>query len=311
MPTFDRKPLEGILALSPLCLNDDHSIDYDAIESNIKWLEEQGVHGFIQFATMGQSMAPSEEEFNEVADVCVSAADDITCVVGASASNQQEAIRRATYAERAGADGTMIELPYMIPLQEEWVGDFYRAIDDELDELAVIAYNYPPATGVNISPETWEDELLDIDSVKAVKDSNYSTDHYDRILNFSDEINVITSYDCPYWHDSQLGGKGFIGILTWAAPKTMLRFYEECTAGNHDDEWVRSVNSTLAEVWGDLTNLPDRPMVSNSPAILHELADVSGRPTGPVRPPYRRLHDEAVEALHDAVAPLRDFEREL
>jgi len=311
MVEFDRKPLEGILALSPLCRNDDHSIDYDGIRSNIEWLEDQGIHGFIQFATMGQSMAPSREEFDRVAELCAETADDITCVIGSSASNQQEALRRAKKAESVGADGTLLELPYMIPLQQEWVGDFYRAFDRELDELGIIAYNYPPATGVDITPETWHEELLDIDAIKAVKDSNYATPHYDRMLNMSDEVNVISPYDCPFWHDSQLGGRGLIGILTWAAPQTLLRFYRECTAGNHHDDWTRTANRTLAEVWGDVADLPGRPMESNSPAILHELADISDRPTGPVQPPYRRLDDEAKAALHDAVEPLRNLEREL
>lgn len=303
--------MEGILALSPLCLHDDGRIDLEGIRSNIEWLESQGIHGFIQFATMGQSMAPSEEEFNAVTDVCVDAADEITCVIGSSAANQQEAIRRATYAEEAGADGTLLELPYMIPLQEEWVGDFYRDVDAELDELAVIAYNYPPATGVNISVDTWREELLDVDSVTAVKDSNYATDHYDRMLNLSDQVNVISPYDCHFWHDSQLGGAGLIGILTWAAPQTMLRYYEECVAGNPHDEWVIELNRTLAEVWGGVSSLPNRPIVSNSPAILHDLAEMSDRPTGPVRPPYRRLDERASAALEEAVEPLREFEREL
>ncbi|MWG33427.1 dihydrodipicolinate synthase family protein [Halomarina oriensis] len=309
---FERKPLEGIHALSPLCLDENYDIDHDGIRSNVEWLEDQGVHSVIQFATMGQSMAPSEAEFDAVTDTVVDAADDIACVVGASAQNQQEAIRRATYAEAAGADGTMIELPYMIPLQQEWVGDFYRDVDDALNgDIGVIVYNYPPATGVDITPETWREELVDIPSVKAVKDSNYSTPHYDRILGLSDRINVISSYDCPFWHDSQLGGKGFIGILTWAAPQTMLRFYRECRDGNHHDDWTMRVNRTLAQVWGDVSSLPGRPIVSNSPAILHALAEVSGRPAGEVRPPYRRLDDEAQTALVEAVEPLREIERDL
>lgn len=310
--TFERNPLEGILALSPLCLDENYDIDHEAIRSNVEWLERQGIHSFVQFATMGQSMAPSEDEFDAVTDTVVDAADDITCIVGASAQNQQEAVRRATYAEDAGADGTMIELPYMIPLQQDWVGDFYRDVDAAIDgDIGVLVYNYPPATGVDITPETWREELLDIPSVKAVKDSNYATPHYDRMLGMSDRVNVISPYDCPFWHDSQLGGAGFIGILTWAAPQTMLRFYEECRAGNHHDEWTMRVNRTIAEVWGGVSALPDRPIVSNSPAILHALAELSDRPAGEVRPPYRRLHDEAQAALEEAVEPLRNIEREL
>lgn len=313
MVEFSRKPIEGILALSPLCLNDDQSIDHESIRENIQYLESQGIHGFIQLSSMGQVNAASDAEFDELAEVCVDAADDITCIIGASAPNQHETVRRATYAEDIGADGTMIELPYMLPVEEEWVGPFYRDIDDALQgEMGVLVYNFPPVTDCNITPDVWRDELLDLDSIKAVKESNMAIGHHDEVLTtVADDINFISPYDAPFWHDSQLGGAGFIGILTWTAPQVFLKFYEECRAGNHDDQWVREANRKIIRAFGEMNRLPDSPMMSHEFAVLNELAEIGGQNGGPPRLPYRPLDEKARAALEEAVRPLIEMEAEL
>ena len=109
MPEFKRKPIQGLLPLMPLCLKEDQEVDYDAIRSNIELLEEKGAHGFVQFGCMGQMNAPSEEEFNKVCDVAVDAAKGkkLAAIVSSTSTNTREAVRRATYAENAGADGSM------------------------------------------------------------------------------------------------------------------------------------------------------------------------------------------------------------
>lgn len=313
MATFNRKPIKGILALNPLCLNDDQSINYDGIRENIEYLEDIGIHGFVQLSSMGQINAPSEEEFEKITDVCVDAADDIACIIGSSGVSQQEVISRATYAEEAGADGAMVEIPYMLPLEEEWVGQFYRDVDDALKgEISVMVYNFPPVTDTNISPEIWREDLLDIDSIKAVKESNMAVSHRDEVIaTVAEEINFISPYDAPFWQDSMRGGKGFIGILTWVAPKVFLKYYEECAAGNHQDLWVQEANQRIVEAFGGMNTLPDSPPMAYEQTVLNELAEIGGYNGGPPRKPYQRLDDHARKALEEAVAPLQELEAEL
>jgi dihydrodipicolinate synthase/N-acetylneuraminate lyase len=201
----------------------------------------------------------------------------------------------------------------MLPLDETWVAPFYQAVDDALTgEIAVLVYNFPPVTGCNITPELWRDELLAIESIKAVKDSNASIDHHDRVLlEVADEINFISKSDPTFWHDSMQGGNGYIGILVWVAPQVSLTFFEECRAGNHNDPWVREVDAAIKRAFWDLRTLPDAPMMSYEFAILNELAEVGGQQGGPPRLPYRQLTEEARAALEDAVRPLIKLEAAL
>lgn len=309
MASFGRKPLEGILALVPLCLKENQEIDYETIRANVGFLEEKGIHGFIAFGCMGQMYAPSEEEFNRICDVLVDASDKTVCVVSSTAPNTREAIRRAKYAEDAGADGSMLALPYAFPCVETMAIDHYRLVDEALKgDLAIMVYNYPPLTGFNITSDLWEKGLLRLESIKAAKESNFSIDHRDDVLfTIADKINVFSGIESIFWHDSLLGAKGSIGILTWVAPKLMLKFYQECRNGNQLKPWTVDVHKKLVKVFSAMLNL-GLPLISYEGAILNALVEIGGNRTGPPREPYKPLPETARKRLQEAVKPLQELE---
>jgi len=312
MATFKRKPLEGILALLPLCLKENQEIDYEALKNCVAFLEEKGVHGFIQFGCMGQMYAPSEEEFNKVCDTVVDASRKTVCVVSSTSQNTKEAVRRAKYAEDAGADGSMLALPYAFPVLEEMAIDHYKMVDEALKgDLAIMVYNYPPLTGFNITSALWEKELLKIKSVRALKESNFSIDHRDDILfKIANKINVFSGIESTYWHDSLLGAKGIIGILTWVAPKLTVKFYKECKNGNQLKPWAMEVHKNYVNAFSAMLSL-GVPLISYEAAILNAFVEMSGNKAGPPRKPYSRLSEKALNKLEQAVRPLRELEEKM
>ena len=315
MVEFKRKPIAGLFPLMPLCLKENQEIDYDGIKWNIEWLEEKGIPGFILFGCMGQMSAPSEEEFNKVCDVAVNASKGkkIACVVSSTATSTQEAIRRATYAENAGADGSMLALPYAFPVTDELAVEFYQDVDKALKgELAIILYNFPPLTGFDVTPSLWKEHLLKIRCIKAVKDSTASIHHHDELLvAIADKVNWFSASDPFFWHDSMLGAKGIIGILAWAAPRVVLRYYEECSKGKQRDPWTLRSFKALVNTCGVMTRPGMPPMSSYEHAFLNALVEIGGGIAGPPRKPYRRLPAEVRKILEEGARPLLEMEREL
>lgn len=314
MTDFPRRPIEGIVALNPLPLDEAGEIDTAGIRSNVAWLADRGVHGFVQFASMGQMYAPSEAEFERVTDVAVeaAAANDVTCVVGAMGQTQREVVRRATYAEATGADGVMVALPYAFPVTVPWAVDFFEAVDSQVEDVAIMVYNYPPLTDVNITPEVWRDSLLDLDNVLAIKESNFSVLHRDEVLfAVREELNFISPGDTLFWHDSMLDAEGFIGILTWVAPELFVEYYRQCQRGNHKDPWTLEVKRHLSNATGALASLPETPMLPHEAGLLNALAEIGGGTAGPPREPYQPLTADAREALETAVQPLVEMDEEL
>lgn len=315
MVEFKRKPIEGVFPLLPLCIKDNQEIDYEGIKYNIELLEEKGIHGFIALGCLGQMNAVSEEEFNKVCDTCVNAAKDkkIACVVSSTATNTKEAIRRAKYAEDAGADGTMLPVPYAVPVTAEWAAEFYQMVDQSLSgDLAILLYNYPPLTGFNITPTLWKEHLLKIKSIKAVKESNEEILHHDQVLiTVADKVNFYSSSDRKFWHDSMLGAKGIVGILAWVALKVTLRYYNECINGNQKNPWILEVYKTLVNATAIMggPGMPPQPQYKHG--YLNALAEIGGAKAGLPRKPYGPLPREARIALEKAVSPLTEKEKEL
>lgn len=306
--------MEGGFPLMPLCLKENQEIDYEGIRSNIEGLEEKGVPGFIMFGCMGQMNAPSEEEFNKVCDVAVEASKNkkIACVVSSTATSTKEAIRRAKYAEEAGADGSMLALPYAFPVVEKWAVEFYQMVAEALKgEMAIMLYNFPPLTGFDVTPALWKEHLLKIEIIRAVKDSNNELAHRAQLLfTIADKVNVFGGSEYSFWHDSLLGAKGSTGQFTWVAPRLMVRFHEECRKGNHKSPWVLKVYKALLHARTGLFQ-PGAPLASYEATVVNHLAEIGGFKGGPPRKPYGRFPEEALKVLEEVVRPLMEMEKEL
>jgi len=314
MPEFTRKPIEGLLPLMPLCLKENQEIDYDGIVSNIALLEDKGANGFVQLGCMGQMSAPSEEEFDRICDVAVGASKGkkLAAIISSTATNTREAVRRATYAEKAGADGSMLAIPYAFPLTPEWAAEFYRTVDEALQgDLAIMAYNYPPLTGLNMSPDLWRNHLLHIPSIKAVKESNAVLSHYDEVLiTITQKVNFCASPEPTFFHASTLGAKGIIGYLSWVALKVAQRYYQECLNGNHNDPWVRKVFDTFTLASGSIRQADMPPLLTYEHSYLNTFVEMGGGKAGPPRKPYGLLPEKAKDRLKEILQPLMEMEKQ-
>jgi dihydrodipicolinate synthase/N-acetylneuraminate lyase len=310
MPEFVRRPLEGLFMLIPLSIRDEE-IDLDGMRRSIGLVADGGAQGCIVFGSMGQMSNVSEREFDLVCDASVEAAHDagIAAVVGSTHTYQRAAVRRARYAERAGADGSMLAAPYALPVTPAWAVDFFVEVAESLDgEMALMLYNYSPLNGVDVTPQMWE-RLVEVETIKAVKESNSALPHFDQVLlTIADRVNVFSGNDPGFFHASMLGAVGATGIVSWAGLKTGARFIEECRKGNHGDPWVRSAFEALQGLSAAFRRPGMPPMLSYEHGYLNALSEMGGAQSGDPRKPYRSLPDEARQVLHAAARPLQELE---
>lgn len=298
-PVFKRKAIKGVFPLLPFCQTKNFEVDYEAIREDINFLKENKIHGFISFGCMGQHFAPSEAEFDKVTDICVDEANgEICCVIGSTAHNTNEAIRRLKYAEDAGADGSMLAPPYALTLDREKCALHYQLCNDAIKgDIAIMAYNFPPlAREFNMTENyMWEDYLLKMENIKALKESTCRNDRL--LFHIADKVNVLAGNEPSFWRISMLGGVGSIGQITWVAPKRMLRFYNECMNKNWFDPWVlRMYKAMIAPT--HYRGIPiGIPATTWEVALLNHLVEIGGNKAGPPRPPYTPFPNTWLEQL--------------
>jgi len=314
MPEFTRRPLEGLLPLIPLSLDAAEQIDLDGVRHSIGLVAASGAPGCIVFGSMGQMTNVSPAEFDAVCETAVAAGHEggLAVVVGSTATYQQEAVRRARYAEACGADGSMLAAPYALPVTPEWAMSFFVEVAESLDgDMALMLYNYSPLNGVNISVDMWE-RLLEAPNIKAIKESNTALPHFDQVLlTIGDRVNVFTGNDPAFFHGSRLGAVGATGIFCWAGMRTATRFIEECRKGNHADPWVRRAYEALQQLSASIRRPDMPPMLSYEYAYLKTIAELGGTRPGMPRKPYGPLPDDAAVRVQAAALALVEMEAEL
>lgn len=277
-----RKPLQGVFPLVPFAIKRNEEPDLEGLAHNVDFLARSGVPGLIAFGCMGEFYAPSEAEFNEVVDTAVQAASGrLAVVVGTTFQNAKECIRRTKYAERAGADGVMIAPPYVINPTAEVVLEHYRAVNEAVDEIQIMAYNYPPLPrGFNMTPDFW-DRLLEFEHIKALKESNGDVWHRANVLTkIADRINVFSGGEGWLFSDVLLGAKGIVSLFGIAVPKAVLALFNACIERDLD---------TAIPLYRKFTELCAYITGENEVAFLKATAEIGGQKAGRPRAPYTPL----------------------
>lgn len=278
-----RKPLQGVFPLVPFAIKRNEEPDLEGLAHNVDFLARSGVPGLIAFGCMGEFYAPSEAEFNEVVDTAVQAASSrLAVVVGTTFQNAKECIRRTKYAERAGADGVMIAPPYVINPTAEVVLEHYRAVNEAVDEIQIMAYNYPPLPrGFNMTPDFW-DRLLEFEHIKALKESNGDVWHRTNVLTkIADRINVFSGGEGWLFSDVLLGAKGIVSLFGIAVPKAVLALFDACMKRDLD---------TAIPLYRKFTELCAYITGENEVAFLKATAEIGGQKAGRPRAPYAPLN---------------------
>src|SRR3990172_12459282 len=208
MTQADTSRLVGLLPLMPLPVDESQAIDFEGIKTNVQLVSDAGAPGFIMFGSMGQMANVSEDEFDRVCAAAVAAGRGLglVVVIGTTAQSQQEAIRRSRVADDIGADAVMLAPPYVLPLIPSWVVSFYTDVAESMSHgTSIMVYNYPPLTGINITPELWADHLLKIPAITAIKESNAALPHYDEVLRtIADRISFFSAPEPAFYHASMM-----------------------------------------------------------------------------------------------------------
>jgi dihydrodipicolinate synthase/N-acetylneuraminate lyase len=293
-----RKPLKGPFPLMPFVVHANGELDLKGLKHNIGLYEKAGVPGYIVFGCMGECYAPSFAEFCRVVDTAMETTKGMAVVVGVTYHNTTECVRRAQYAEQAGADGVMAGPPYLIPCSNEAAVAHYRRLNDAVGTLQILVYNNPGSFHFNMTRELW-DQLMTLDNVKAVKESNGDTGHRANVIaHIAHRINVFSGSEHWFLADSLVGANSFVGIAAPGALAASLAYYDACMKRDLATAipFYIKYNDLVTEITGQ-----------NEVAWLKACAECGGLRAGPPRLPYQPLDATIRKRLEKKLKGLRNL----
>jgi dihydrodipicolinate synthase/N-acetylneuraminate lyase len=151
---LSRASLRGTWASVLLPIRPDDTIDFDGVQGQLDHLTTSGVDGVYAHGTAGEFFTLTEDEFDQLNELLVSACRTagVACQIGASALGAQGSRNLVRRAARWQPDAIQVILPNWQPLSFAEVVRTLEGFVAAADGLPLVLYNPPMATTV-LTPE--------------------------------------------------------------------------------------------------------------------------------------------------------------
>ena len=281
--------IHGIIAYPITPFGRDGGVDTATLTTLIEQLIGAGVHAIAPLGSTGEAAYLTEDEFDSVVDTTVNTVGHrVPVIVGASDLTTANTVRRARYAQHAGADAVMILPVSYWKLSTREIAQHYATVAAALD-IPIMAYNNPATSGIDMSPELLVQMFTEIDNLTMVKES---TGDLDRML----RIKELTGNTLPFYNGSNplildaltAGASGWCTAAPNLRPQPCLDLYAATQAGDYD---------AAKAIYEDLSPLLRFIVAGGLPTTVKAGLNLLGTHVGDPRPPLLPLDDAGLDEL--------------
>jgi 4-hydroxy-tetrahydrodipicolinate synthase len=221
------KPITGSIVALITPMQEDGSVDYDALRALMDWHIAEGTDCIGVVGTTGESPTVSVEEHCEIIRVAVEhARGRVPVMAGTGGNSTREAIELSRYAKQVGADCTLSVVPYYNKPSQEGIYQHFKAIAEAVDIPSVL-YNVPGRTVADMQPETTL-RAAQLPGVFAIKEATGNIERAAWLIKHAPAgFSVYSGDDSTAIALMLLGGHGNVSVTANIAPRQM---HELCVA---------------------------------------------------------------------------------
>jgi 4-hydroxy-tetrahydrodipicolinate synthase len=224
--------IQGSLVAIVTPMHTDGSLDLPGLRKLIDWHIAEGTDGIVIVGTTGESPTVTVDEHCELIKVAVEhTAGRIPIIAGTGGNSTVEAIELTRYAKTAGADASLLVVPYYNRPTQEGMYQHFKKIAEAVD-LPTILYNVPGRTVADMSNDTIV-RLSGIPGIIGVKDATGNIGRgIDLLRLVPSSFAVYSGDDATAMALMLCGGKGNISVTANIAPRAMHALCAAAIAGN-------------------------------------------------------------------------------
>jgi 4-hydroxy-tetrahydrodipicolinate synthase len=290
------RKIQGIIAypVTPFTSDSAAGIDSARLAALVDRLVAAGVHAIAPLGSTGELAYLEEPEFDTVVDTTIATVDGrLPVIVGVSDVTTAKTIRRARYAQQAGADAVMILPVSYWKLTEREIVQHYRSIGDAIG-IPIMAYNNPATSGVDMRPELLVSMFETIDNVTMVKESTGDLSRMQRIAELSGGRLPFYNGSNPLVLDAlKAGASGWCTAAPNLRPQPCIDLYEAVRAGDVEKAQI---------LYDELKPLLEFIVAGGLATTVKAGLDLLGFPIGDPRAPLLPLDEQGRAELQGLLA---------
>lgn len=270
----------------------DGAVDYDRAAELARRLVQTGSTGLVVAGTTGESPTLTDEEKLQLVRVVKDAVGNGAAVLaGTGTYDTAHSVHLSREAQRAGADGLLVVVPYYNRPTQEGLYRHFRAVAESTD-LPVLMYNIPGRTGTNMLPETVA-RLSEVRNIAGIKEASGSLDQVSEIRRRTPEHFLIYSGDdsltLPYL---SVGAVGIVSVAAHLVGREIAEMIAHFQAGRMEE--ARRIHLRLFPLFRAL-------FVAPNPVPLKAALEMAGFPVGKPRLPLVEATEKEREQIAAAM----------
>jgi 4-hydroxy-tetrahydrodipicolinate synthase len=276
-------------------MNEDGSIDTDALYHLVEWHIQSKTNALIIAGTTGESATLEPDEQIQLISLVVKQVDKrIPVIAGTGTNSTHRTLKLCDHAKHIGADACLIVTPYYNKPTQKGLYQHYKTIADNND-LPIILYNVPSRTGCDLTPDTVE-QLSQIKNIIGIKEATGKLERLQEIRQRCGKDFAIYSGDDLTALEWMLhGAQGVISVTANIAPTAMQDMCEAAFRG--DKKLAEEINDSLILLHQRLF-LESNPIPAKW--ALYIMGKIKAGIRLPLLPLDSKYHQEVKEAMHNA-----------
>lgn len=226
---------EGVMPAVTTKFTENDELDLKMFETNINAQLNAGVNGLVLGGTLGEaSTLTAEEKETLVVRTLEITNGKVPVIINVAEQSTKIAIQVAQRAEELGANGLMLLPPMRYKATDHETVVYFKEIAKST-ALPIMIYNNPVDYKIEITLDMFE-ELLQFDTIQAVKESTRDTSNVTRIKNrFGDRLKVLTGVDTIALESLAAGADGWVAGLVVAFPRETVAIYKLVKEGRIEE----------------------------------------------------------------------------
>ncbi len=251
-------------------------VDYAAAKRLSSALIDSGSDGLVVTGTTGESPTlTADEKIRLWAEVKAEIGDRGSVIAGSGSYCTAESAELTQEAEKVGADGALLVVPYYNKPPQDGLYEHFAYIAGSTS-LPCIIYNVPSRTATNIQADTVV-KLSEIENVIGIKEASADFDQITKVISGAgSDFKVWSGNDGDTLPIMSLGGYGVVSVLSHLVGVQIKRMI---------DSFVRGANEEAAEIHGRLLPLVNSMFVVSNPIPLKYAMRMIGFDVGGTRLP--------------------------
>lgn len=290
--------------ITPACMTiwkEDQSYDPKGMETYIRWLLDQGAQSLSICGSTGENIAMTIEEQKQIMEhVLGFVAGEVPVFVGTGKYATKQTIELSQHAEKYGADGVMVILPYYMNPHKKAVLDGFRELRKNID-INIMVYNNPWFAGYELDHKEIK-QLLDEGVITSVKSAHGDPSRVHELKYFcGDKLTVMYGHDYAALEGLLCGADGWLSGFPAVLPKQCRALWDVCQ--EKDVDKAIAVHQKM-QPYIDYFFNDKKDGVPHWQEICKYTLNVQGLPAGKPRMPLGELDDENKRKVEKLLADM-------